>query len=64
MQVNVKNRIHENTPIRLNINETVQKLSILIENQGRISYGNYIEDRKVKWSSNIFVIIHIDLLLA
>ena len=40
-------RKYENTPISLNINSTVQKLSILIENQGRINLGNDIEDRKV-----------------
>jgi len=40
-------REYENTPVSLNINSTVQKLSILIENQGRICYGNFIEDRKV-----------------
>jgi len=41
------NRLKANTTISLNINRTVQKLSILIENQGRINYGDFIEDRKV-----------------
>jgi len=40
-------RKYENIPVSLNINSTVQKLSILIENQGRINYGSFMEDRKV-----------------
>jgi len=40
-------RKYENTPISLNIHSTVQKLSILIENQGRINFGSFLEDRKV-----------------
>ncbi|XP_060880574.1 beta-galactosidase-like [Metopolophium dirhodum] len=46
VQVNIIPRKYENLPVSLNINSTVQKLSILIENQGRINLGNYIEDRK------------------
>jgi len=34
-------------PINLNVNKSVEKLSILVENQGRINYGSFIEDRKV-----------------
>lgn len=41
------NRLKANTTMSLNINRTVQNLSILIENQGRINYGDFIEDRKV-----------------
>lgn len=41
------NRLKANTTISLNINHSVQNLSILIENQGRINYGDFIEDRKV-----------------
>lgn len=41
------NRLKGNTTISLNINRSVQNLSILIENQGRINYGDFIEDRKV-----------------
>lgn len=41
------NRLKANTTISLNINSSVQNLSILIENQGRINYGDFIEDRKV-----------------
>jgi len=36
----------------LNINRSVQNLSILIENQGRINYGDFIEDRKVIIADN------------
>lgn len=40
-------RNYENIPVSLNINSKVQKLSILIENQGRkINYRNSLEDRK------------------
>ncbi|XP_060842334.1 beta-galactosidase-like [Rhopalosiphum padi] len=46
VQVNSIPRKYENIPVRLNINSTVQKLSILIENQGRINVGKYLEDRK------------------
>jgi len=42
------NRLKANTTISLNINRSVQNLSILIENQGRINYGDFIEDRKVR----------------
>lgn len=44
---------YENTPISLVLNKTAQKLSILIENQGRINYGSFIEDRKVSRYFNI-----------
>lgn len=40
-------RSNVNTSISLNINPSVKKLSILIENQGRINYGDFLEDRKV-----------------
>ncbi|XP_060862579.1 beta-galactosidase 1-like [Metopolophium dirhodum] len=40
------NWLKANTTISLNINRTVQNLSILIENQGRINFGDFIEDRK------------------
>ncbi|XP_060863827.1 beta-galactosidase-like [Metopolophium dirhodum] len=40
------NRLKANTTISLNINRTLQNLSILIENQGRINFGDFIEDRK------------------
>ncbi|XP_027837509.2 beta-galactosidase-like isoform X2 [Aphis gossypii] len=46
VQVNIIPRKYENIPVSLNINSTVQKLSILIENQGRINYGSFMEDRK------------------
>ncbi|XP_060841088.1 beta-galactosidase-like [Rhopalosiphum padi] len=46
VQVNIIPRNYENTPVSLNINSTVQKLSILIENQGRINFGSFLEDRK------------------
>ncbi|XP_025209097.1 beta-galactosidase-like isoform X2 [Melanaphis sacchari] len=46
VQVNIIPRKYENTPVSLNINNTVQKISILIENQGRINYGSFMEDRK------------------
>ncbi|VVC32178.1 Glycoside hydrolase superfamily,Beta-galactosidase 1-like,Glycoside hydrolase, family [Cinara cedri] len=45
-QVNVIPRKYENTPIKLNVSEADKKLSILIENQGRINYGSFLEDRK------------------
>lgn len=47
VQVGTMNRLKGNTTISLNINRSVQNLSILIENQGRINYGDFIEDRKV-----------------
>ncbi|XP_060881169.1 beta-galactosidase-like [Metopolophium dirhodum] len=46
IQVKIIPRQYENIPISLNINSTVQKLSILIENQGRINFGSFLEDRK------------------
>jgi len=46
------NRLKANTTISLNINRTVQNLSILIENQGRINFGDFIEDRKVIIADN------------
>uniref|UniRef100_A0A2S2P399 Beta-galactosidase n=1 Tax=Schizaphis graminum TaxID=13262 RepID=A0A2S2P399_SCHGA len=46
VQVNIIPRNYENIPVSLNINSTVQKLSILIENQGRINFGSFLEDRK------------------
>jgi len=46
------NRLKANTTISLNINRSVQNLSILIENQGRINYGDFIEDRKVIIADN------------
>ncbi|XP_060865997.1 beta-galactosidase-like [Metopolophium dirhodum] len=46
VQVGTMNRLKANTTISLNINRTVQNLSILIENQGRINFGDFIEDRK------------------
>lgn len=46
VQVGTMNRLKGNTTISLNINRSVQNLSILIENQGRINYGDFIEDRK------------------
>jgi len=46
------NRLKGNTTISLNINRSVQNLSILIENQGRINYGDFIEDRKVIIADN------------
>ncbi|XP_015364754.1 PREDICTED: beta-galactosidase-like [Diuraphis noxia] len=44
--VNIITRKYENLPVSLNINSTVKKLSILIENQGRINLGNFTEDKK------------------
>ncbi|XP_060873591.1 beta-galactosidase-like [Metopolophium dirhodum] len=46
VQVGTMNRLKANTTISLNINRTVQNLSILIENQGRMNFGDLIEDRK------------------
>lgn len=47
VQVGTMNRLKANTTMFLNIsNDSTQKLSILIENQGRINYGDFIEDRK------------------
>ncbi|XP_025209007.1 beta-galactosidase-like [Melanaphis sacchari] len=47
VQVGTMNRLKANTTILLNINNnSAQKLSILIENQGRINYGDFMEDRK------------------
>lgn len=40
-------RKYENVPRAINVNNTVGKLSVLIENQGRINYGSFMEDRKV-----------------
>jgi len=56
--VNIIHRKDENLPVSLNINSTVQKLSILIENQGRINLGNYIEDRKVSRLQSGLLIFH------
>lgn len=48
VQVGTMNRLKGNTTILLNLKKhSAQKLSILIENQGRINYGDFIEDRKV-----------------
>jgi beta-galactosidase len=47
VQVGTMNRLKGNTTISLNIDRSIQNLSILIENQGRINYGDFIEDRKV-----------------
>jgi len=42
------NRLKGNTTIFLDIKKhSAQTLSILIENQGRINFGDFIEDRKV-----------------
>jgi len=47
VRVGTMNRLKANTTMYLNIsNNSDQKLSILIENQGRINYGDFIEDRK------------------
>lgn len=47
VQVGTMNRSKGNTTILLNLKKhSAQKLSILIENQGRINYGDFIEDRK------------------
>ncbi|XP_022180459.1 beta-galactosidase-like isoform X2 [Myzus persicae] len=47
VQVGTMNRLKGNTTILLNLKKhSAQKLSILIENQGRINYGDFIEDRK------------------
>lgn len=56
--MNIIPRKYENLPMSLNINSTVQKLSILIENQGRINLGNEIEDRKVYRLQFILLIFH------
>ncbi|XP_050429611.1 beta-galactosidase-like [Adelges cooleyi] len=39
-------RAKGNTTMKLNINPAVEKLSILVENLGRINYGSFLEDRK------------------
>ncbi|KAE9533167.1 hypothetical protein AGLY_009595 [Aphis glycines] len=45
--VSIISRNYENIPVSLNINSKVQKLSILIENQGRlINYRNSLGDKK------------------
>lgn len=46
-QVKIIPRLYEKVPISLNISKTVEKLSILVENQGRINFGSFLEDRKV-----------------
>lgn len=40
-------RFKGNTTMRLNISPKVDKISILVENLGRINYGSFLEDRKV-----------------
>ncbi|XP_025407480.1 beta-galactosidase isoform X2 [Sipha flava] len=46
VKVGTMTRLKGNTTMILNIDSSVQKLSILIENQGRINYGDFLEDRK------------------
>ncbi|CAI6367734.1 unnamed protein product [Macrosiphum euphorbiae] len=47
VQVGTMNRLKGNTTIFLDIEKhSAQTLSILVENQGRINYGDFIEDRK------------------
>ncbi|VVC31544.1 Glycoside hydrolase superfamily,Beta-galactosidase 1-like,Glycoside hydrolase, family [Cinara cedri] len=46
LQVGIMSRLKGNTTISLNINNSIQTLSILVENQGRINYGDFLEDRK------------------
>lgn len=48
VRVGTMSRLKGNTTISLNISSSVQNLSILVENQGRINYGDFIEDRKVR----------------
>lgn len=44
----IMSRLKDNTTLTLNFNSSSdQTLSILIENQGRINYGEFLEDRKV-----------------
>lgn len=52
VQVGTMNRLNGNTTISLNISRSVQNLTILIENQGRINFGDFIEDRKVIIADN------------
>lgn len=47
VQVGVIPRKYENVPRTIHVNDTVGKLSVLVENQGRINYGSFMEDRKV-----------------
>lgn len=50
--MNVIARKYENIPIVLNINDSVERLSILVENQGRINYGIFMDDTKVGNNEN------------
>ncbi|XP_050533362.1 beta-galactosidase-like [Daktulosphaira vitifoliae] len=45
-KVGIMSRFNGNTTMQLNINSKVEKLSILVENLGRINYGSFLEDRK------------------
>lgn len=50
----IMSRLKGNTTLTLNFNSSSdQKLSILMENQGRINYGEFLEDRKVIAVNNI-----------
>jgi beta-galactosidase len=54
VQVGTMNRLKGNTTMFLNITNSIGKLSILIENMGRINYGNFLEDRKGMFG-NVFL---------
>lgn len=53
VQVGTMNRLKGNTTLSLNISKSANKLSILVENQGRINYGDFLEDRKVSQKENV-----------
>lgn len=58
VQVGTMSRLKGNTTMSLILNRPVHKLSILIENQGRINYGNFLEDRKVIITHTLLKLIH------
>ncbi|XP_050429419.1 beta-galactosidase-like [Adelges cooleyi] len=46
VNVGVMSRVKGNTTMSITIKSTNEKLTILVENQGRVNYGNFFEDRK------------------
>lgn len=40
-------RAKGNNTLSINVDISDKKLSILVENQGRVNYGDFLEDRKV-----------------
>jgi len=54
-QIGTTSRLRGNTTVSLNVENRDQQLSILVENQGRINYGDFLEDRKVSVFSEICI---------